>query len=162
MKIQTRWMSNRDHDECRMIEEASSGTKVDKYTFKEMTKGPERHSIVCEVDGYLSGYALYDVFPNCNLLQWICVHPDARRLGAGTKLIKKVKANLFFGRRIFVTAVVPEVLVEACWFFDHLGFLPQNYKKDVIPFVYKYHPEMDGGMTTLAKYCRQMRRIRQG
>jgi ribosomal protein S18 acetylase RimI-like enzyme len=78
--------------------------------------------MVAEHGGRVVGYMVYELFPDRIELLRLAVDPDARRLGVGRQLMRKLAGKLSTRKRNRIGVHVRESLLPAHLFFRDCGF----------------------------------------
>jgi [ribosomal protein S18]-alanine N-acetyltransferase len=130
MKI--RWCVRSDVDEVTEIERLSFEFPYTKQEIVTLLKQPTVIGLVCEIDGEIAGYIIYDLATTSLIIHVIAVHPKYRRSGIGTALIERLKWKLT-GRRVKLEVLVRESNLSALAFFKSNGLIASGLIRKPYP-----------------------------
>ncbi len=120
--VHVRWMIRRDLPEVLRTELASFEHAWSEEDFLRCLR--QRHCIgmVAEMGEQLVGFMIYEVHKTSLHLLNFAVHPAARRMGVGTRMIQRLIEKMEAHRRRKITLVVRERNLAAQLFFRKMGF----------------------------------------
>jgi ribosomal-protein-alanine N-acetyltransferase len=134
--VHIRWTIGRDLPETLAIEEAAR--QWDAWSDDEFCRRLRERNCVgmvaerCPGDGAILGFMLYRLYAGHICLDNLAVHPDHRRRGVGTEMVRKLLGKLSAGRRTFLRVDVPEEDVGAQLFFRALGLPAVGVEGDCV------------------------------
>lgn len=123
MKTDISWVTHGDLDRLADLSKAVFGKNGWKRSdFKDAITRNDWVGKIAELDGVLVGYVIYELKKYSYRIISIAVHPEHRRLGVGSSLIKSLLKQLK-EKRHKITVSIPEENLQAQVFFrDGPGF----------------------------------------
>jgi len=144
-----RWMIRRDFDRVFEIENKSFEFPWTEEEFLFHLRKRDHIGMVIEYDEQVVGFMVYELHSDRLSLLNIAVHPDARRRGAGQKMLEKLKGKLSPRGKNSITLEVREANLAAQQFFKSSGLravsILRDYYDDTLEdaYVMRYaHPEL--------------------
>lgn len=127
-----RWMIRRDLPTVLEIESRSFEFPLVEEDFFKILRQRNCIGMVAEIDEQVVGYMIYELHSTrLNLLNF-AVHPDYRRRGVGSEMMRKLvgKISASFGRRNRITADVWDANTAMHLFLRHCGFVATQVVHD--------------------------------
>jgi len=148
-----RWMIRKDMPRVLDIEFATFDFPWCKPDFIRCLRQQNCIGIVCEHDGLVVGYMIYELHRKKIRVLNFAVAPGCRRQGVGRAMVAKLKSKLSEQRRFRICLAVRERNLDAQLFFRSQGFqavtvihrfyeVEEDYRnEDAILFQFRHRPE---------------------
>ncbi len=125
-----RWMIRRDMDEVLEIEKHSFEFTWSAEDFIRCLRQRNCIGMVAEYDGRIVGFMIYELHKNRLHVLNFAVHPEFRRRGVATTMVRKLIGKLSVQRRNRILLEVRETNLGAQLFFREAGFRAISLLRD--------------------------------
>lgn len=140
MEARVRWMIRADMPEVLEIEQLCFAHAWTLDEFVRVLKQRNCIGIVCEYDGEIVGFMVYELFTARLALLNFAIHPSCQRRGFGTLMMDRLKTKLGGAqKRNRVTLLVSERNTDGLYFLRAMGWRAEG----LIPEAYE-HCDDDG------------------
>lgn len=147
-EVQIRWLIRRDMPEVLKIEQMSFGNPWEDEDFLSCLRQRNCIGMVAEDEHQILGFMIYELHKGRLTLIRLAVHPEHRRHGIGTQMIRRLVEKLNRQRRTEIITEVRESNLDAQLFFRSRRFIAiqifreaYENKEDGYLFSYQLHPE---------------------
>jgi ribosomal-protein-alanine N-acetyltransferase len=128
--VHIRWMIRRDMPEVLYIEDRSFEFSWSEEDFIRCLRQRNCIGMIAEHNERVVGFMIYELHRNRLHVLNFAVHPDFRRRGVGTQMVRKLISKLSPQRRSRIMLEVRETNLDAQLFFRELGFRAVSLLRD--------------------------------
>lgn len=128
--VHIRWMIRRDMVEVLQIENRSFEFSWSEEDFVRCLRQRNCIGMIAEHNERVVGFMIYELHRNRLHVLNFAVHPDFRRRGVGTQMLKKLVSKLSPQRRSRIMLEVRETNLDAQLFFREQGFRAVSVLRD--------------------------------
>ena len=128
--VHIRWMIRRDMAEVLQIEDRSFEFSWSEEDFIRCLRQRNCIGMIAEHNERVVGFMIYELHRNRLHVLNFAVHPDFRRRGVGSQMIRKLVSKLSPQRRSRIMLEVRETNLDAQLFFRDLGFRAVSLLRD--------------------------------
>lgn len=118
-----------DLHEIMAIENSSFTSPWSTRFFLEELRDPRSRSLLCEIDGAITGYIIFWSLAEVVDIHNLAVHPLHRRKGIGRGLLAAAIQEAQFLRALRMTLEVRKSNEPAKRLYQSVGFIPQGIRK---------------------------------
>jgi ribosomal-protein-alanine N-acetyltransferase len=131
-KIVVRTLLTKDKAKVLEIENLSYPDPWTADIFKNCLGQKNCIGMVCEVDGEVRGFYIFEIHRKHNVLVSIATHPDFRRRGLGTEMINDFKNQPFMYKKNLIITDVPDDNLVGHLFLKSTGFIATKVDRFLI------------------------------
>lgn len=128
--VHIRWMIRRDMAEVLQIEDRSFEFSWSEEDFIRCLRQRNCIGMIAEHNERVVGFMIYELHRNRLHVLNFAVHPDYRRRGVGSQMLRKLVSKLSPQRRSRIMLEVRETNLDAQLFFRDLGFRAVSLLRD--------------------------------
>lgn len=128
--VHIRWMIRRDMAEVLQIEDRSFEFSWSEEDFIRCLRQRNCIGMIAEHNERVVGFMIYELHRNRLHVLNFAVHPDFRRRGVGSQMVRKLVSKLSPQRRSRIMLEVRETNLDAQLFFRDLGFRAVSLLRD--------------------------------
>jgi ribosomal-protein-alanine N-acetyltransferase len=128
--VHIRWMIRRDMAEVLQIEDRSFEFSWSEEDFIRCLRQRNCIGMIAEHNERVVGFMIYELHRNRLHVLNFAVHPDFRRRGVGTQMVRKLVSKLSPQRRSRIMLEVRETNLDAQLFFRDSGFRAVSLLRD--------------------------------